>query len=74
MPHSNERSQRVLPVRLTNEAVQPARQLGDRDPTVGVAREQLSDDRRLMRDDLVTRLGVVALADIAVAERRGVRA
>ena len=41
------------------EAAQPAGQLGDRDPTVGVASEQLGDDRRLMRDDLVTRIGVL---------------
>src|SRR5665811_2212876 len=51
------------------QAAEPAGQLGDRDPAVGVAGEQVRDDRRLVRHGLVAGFGVLALADVAVAER-----
>jgi len=64
----------AVPARLAGagrhaQPAQPAGQLADRDPTVGVAGEQLGDDRRLVRHDLVAGLGMLALADIPVAER-----
>jgi len=49
---------------------QPAGELGDRNAVLDVAAEQLSDHRRLVRDDLVAGVGVVVLAHVAVAERR----
>src|SRR6478672_2826100 len=48
----------AVPARLAGaghhaQPAQPAGQLADRDPTVGVAGEQLGHDRRLVRHDLV---------------------
>ena len=48
---------------------QPAGQLGDGGAVVGVAAEQLGDQRGFVLDDLVGGAGVRALADIPVAER-----
>src|SRR4051812_44964090 len=48
---------------------QPAGQLGDRGAVVGVAAEQLADQRGLVLDDLVGGAGVRVLGDVAVAER-----
>src|SRR6266700_2890520 len=50
-------------------AGKPAGQAGDGGAVVGVTAEQLSDDRRLMADDLVAGAAVCGLVDVAVAER-----
>ena len=75
MPQITDRSQRCLPVRVgTSWLGQPAGQVGDRGAVVGVAAEQLGDQRGLVLDDLVGGAGVGALADVAVAERGAARA
>ena len=56
-----ERSQQVLPVRLDTPS--PLSQLAsaDRDPAVGVAGEQFSHKRRLVRHDLIAGFGMIVL-------------
>jgi hypothetical protein len=51
------------------QLAEPAGKICDRGTVVGIAAEQLGDQRRFVLDDLISRAGESALADVPVAER-----